>query len=140
MRGFLLDTCVVSETTRARASTKVIRWLDARGIDNLFISVVTVAELEQGIAQLGDGVRARKVDTWLAESVLPQFESRLLDIDIRVARRWGRLLGTAKRTGKPVPAIDAMIAATAQEHDLTLVTRNVADFHTFDLRIVNPWQ
>lgn len=140
MRGFLLDTCIVSETTRARASTKVIGWLDARGIDNLYISVVTIAELEQGIAHLGEGARARKVETWLADSVLPQFESRLLDVDIRVARRWGRLLGSAKRSGRPVPAVDALIAATALEHDLTLVTRNVVDFGDFDLRIVNPWQ
>lgn len=140
MHGFLLDTCVVSETTRARASTKVIGWLDARGIDNLFISVVTLAELEQGIAHLGDGARARKVEAWLSDSVLPQFDSRLLDIDIRVARRWGRLLGSAKRAGKPIPVVDAIIAATALEHDLTLVTRNVTDFRNFDLRIVNPWQ
>jgi predicted nucleic acid-binding protein len=140
MRGFLLDTCVVSEATRARASTKVVGWLDARGIDNLFISVVTVAELEQGIAHLGDGARARKVETWLAESVLPQFESRLLDVDIRVARRWGRLLGSARRKGKPFPVVDAILAATAIEHDLALVTRNVADFRDFDLRIINPWQ
>jgi predicted nucleic acid-binding protein len=140
MRGFLLDTCVISEATRARASRKVTGWLDARGIDTLFISVVTIAELEQGIAHLGDSVRAGKVESWLAESVLPQFESRLLEIDIRVARRWGRMLGSAKRTGKPIPAVDAMIAATALEHDLTLVTRNVADFRDYDLRIINPWQ
>ena len=140
MRGFLLDTCVVSETTRARASAKVLAWLGARGIDRLFISVVTVAELEQGIAHLGAGARARKVETWLAESVLPQFESRILDVDMRVARRWGRLLGSAKRTGTPVPAVDAIVAATALEHDLALVTRNVADFRAYDLQIVNPWQ
>ena len=140
MRGFLLDTCVVSEPTRPRASTKVIGWLDARGIDNLFISVVTIAELEQGIAYLGDGARARKVEAWLADSVLPQFESRLLHVDLRVAQRWGRLLGESKRAGKPAPAVDAILAATAMEHDLTLATRNVADFREFDLRIFNPWQ
>jgi predicted nucleic acid-binding protein len=140
MRGFLLDTCVVSETTRTRPSAKVIGWLEARGIDNLYISVITVGELEQGIAHVGGGPRARKVETWLADSVLPQFESRILDVGIRVAQRWGRLVGSAKRTGSPVPSVDAMIAATALEHDLTLVTRNVGDFKDFDLRIVNPWQ
>ena len=140
MGGFLLDTCVVSEATRARASTRVLDWLQARGIDKLFISVVTIAELEQGIAHLGGGARARKVETWLNDSILTQFESRTLDVDIRVARRWGRALGAAKRAGRPLSAVDGIIAATAIEHDLTLVTRNVTDFRDFDLRIVNPWQ
>jgi predicted nucleic acid-binding protein len=140
MRGFLLDTCVVSEPMRARPSNKVIGWLDARGIDNLFISVVTIAELEQGMAHLGDGVRARKVEAWLTGSIVPQFESRVLDVDMRVARRWGRLVGASKRAGKPVAAVDAIIAATAVEHELTLVTRNVADFRGFDILIINPWQ
>jgi predicted nucleic acid-binding protein len=140
VRGFLLDTCVVSEPTHARPSNKVIGWLDARGIDNLYISVVTIAELEQGIAHLGDGMRARKFETWLADSLVPQFESRVLDVDMRVARRWGRFLGASKRAGKPVAAVDAIIAATAVEHDLTLVTRNVADFRNFDVHLINPWQ
>jgi predicted nucleic acid-binding protein len=72
--------------------------------------------------------------------VLPQFESRVLDVDLSVARRWGRLLGSGNRKGEPPPVIDALLAATALEHGLTLVTRNVAHFDRFDLHTFNPWQ
>jgi predicted nucleic acid-binding protein len=140
MRGFLLDTCVISEPTRPRASAKVMRWLDARAPETLFLSVVSIAELEQGIARLDGGAQARKLGSWLTESVLPQFESRVLDVDTSTARRWGRLLGTGKRSGKPAPVVDALLAATALEHELAFVTRNVADFDRFDLHIVDPWQ
>lgn len=140
MRGFLLDTCVISESTRPRPSAKVIRWLAARAPESLYLSVVSVAELEQGIARVDGAAHARKLDTWLSESVLPQFESRVLDVDLPVARRWGRLLGGGKRRGKPAPLVDALLAATALEHELTFVTRNVADFDPFDLHLINPWQ
>jgi predicted nucleic acid-binding protein len=140
MGGFLLDTCVISESTRARPTPKVIRWLDARAPESLFLSVVSVTELEQGIARVDSSVQARKLETWLSESVLPQFESRVLDVDVPVARRWGRLLGSGKRRGEPPPIVDALLAATAIVHELTLVTRNVADFDRFDLHLLNPWQ
>ena len=140
MRGFLLDTCVISESTRPRAAAKVIRWLDARAPESLFLSVVSVAELEQGIARVETAAHARKLETWLSESVLPQFESRVLDVDLSIARRWGRLLGSGKRRGQPPPVVDALLAATALEHELTLVTRNVAHFERFDLHVFDPWQ
>jgi toxin FitB len=140
MRGFLLDTCVISESTRPRAAAKVMRWLDARAPESLFLSVVSVTELEQGIARLDGSPQARKLDSWLTQSVLPQFETRVLDVDIPVARRWGRLLGGGKRRGEPPPVVDALLAATAIEHALTFVTRNVADFERFDLHLFNPWQ
>ncbi len=140
MRGFLLDTCVISESTRPLPAAKVIRWLGARAPESLFLSVVSVAELEQGIARVDTPATARKLEIWLTESVLPQFESRVLDVDLPVARRWGRLLGSGKRRGEPAPVVDSLLAATALEHELTLVTRNVAHFGRFDLNVFNPWQ
>jgi predicted nucleic acid-binding protein len=140
MRGFLLDTCVVSESTRPRPAAKVIRWLEARATESLFLSVVSVAELEQGIARVDNAAQARKLETWLSGSVLPQFESRLLEVDVPVARRWGQLLGASKRRGEPPPVVDALLAAMAIEHELTFVTRNVSDFSRFDLHVFNPWQ
>ncbi|MGA9341727.1 MAG: type II toxin-antitoxin system VapC family toxin [Rhodanobacteraceae bacterium] len=140
MRGFLLDTCVISESTRPRGSDRVRSWLDARATDSLFLSVISIGEIEKGIAQLGAKAAAGKLAKWLQHIVIPQFESRILDVDRAVATRWGRVSGVARRGGTSLPVVDALIGATALEHDLTLVTRNVADFAPLGIQIVNPWQ
>lgn len=140
MRGYLLDTCVISEATRRRPSANIHAWIRATLPERQFLSVVNLAEIEQGIAALGDAGKTRKLRTWLHDHLLPDFDGRILDVDPAVASRWGRLLGEGKRSGQPRPVLDALLAATALEHDLTLVTRNVADFAPFDLDIVNPWQ
>ncbi|MFT3790570.1 MAG: type II toxin-antitoxin system VapC family toxin [Rudaea sp.] len=140
IRGYLLDTCVISEATRPRASTKVRAWIRATAPESLFLGVATLAEIEQGIAALDDAGKARKLSAWLRDEVLPDFDGRILDVDPAVAARWGRLLGEGKRVGQPRPLMDALLAATAIEHGLSFVTRNVADFSRFDLDIVNPWQ
>lgn len=139
MRGFLLDTCVISESTRRRPSSGVLAWLAAKPAESLYLSVVTIGELEQGIAQSGPGARATRLGKWLREVVVPQFESRVLDVDFATASRWGRLLGTARRAGKPLPLVDALLGATALEHDLAIVTRNVADFDRMNVEVIDPW-
>lgn len=140
MRGFLLDTCVVSESTRPRPSPRVLAWLAARPAESLYLSVVTIGELEQGIAQAGLDTRALRLGKWLRDVVVPQFELRVLGVDFAVATRWGRLSGAARVAGKPLPLIDALLAATALEYELAIVTRNVADFDRMNVEMVNPWQ
>ncbi|MBN8727573.1 MAG: type II toxin-antitoxin system VapC family toxin [Xanthomonadales bacterium] len=140
MRGFLLDTCVVSEATRPCPSAKVGAWLAATGPDSLFLSVASLAEVQQGNAALAGAGKATTLQAWLDDEVLPDFEGRVLDVDAPVARCWGRLLGEGRRSGQPRPLMDALLAATALHHDLTLVTRNTADFEAFDIKLLNPWQ
>lgn len=140
MHGYLLDTCVISEATRQRPSAKVHAWIRTTLPEHQFLSVVSLAEIEQGIVALGDAGKARKLKTWLRNQLLPEFEGRILDVNSTVATRWGRLLGEGRRSGQPRPVMDALLAATALEHELSLVTRNVADFAPFNLDIVNPWQ
>ncbi len=140
MRGYLLDTCVVSEATRPRPSAKVRDWIRATLPERQFLSVVTLTEIEQGIATLDNAGKAVKLRDWLQNEVLPGFEGRIIDVDPNVAVRWGRLVGDGRRAGQPPPVMDALLAATALEHGLSLVTRNVADFMCFNLELVNPWQ
>ena len=140
MRGFLIDTCVISESTRPQPSSNVLAWLAAKPAESLYLSVLTIGELEQGIAQLGGGARANRLGKWLREVVVPQFELRVLEVDCATANRWGRLMGTAKLAGKPLPLVDALLGATALEHELAIVTRKVADFEPMNVQVINPWQ
>jgi toxin FitB len=137
--NFLLDTNVVSEWTRLRPNTGVMSWLSECDEDRVFLSVVTIAELRHGIERLSAGRRRSRLDAWLGDELLPRFEGRVLSIESGVADLWGRLVARREALGKPIQAMDALIAATATAHDLTLVTRNFTDFQTSVKSILNPW-
>jgi hypothetical protein len=116
-----------------------VRWLAEADEDRIFISVITVAELRHGVERMPIGARRSRLDAWLTEQIPLRFEDRLLAVDAETANDWGRVMARGQASGRPVSAMDAFIAATAQRHDLTLVTRNVSDFNTLGLRLVNPW-
>jgi predicted nucleic acid-binding protein len=137
---FLLDTHVVSEIRKARsgkADHGVATWAASAPTAMLFVSAITVHELEHGVllAERADPAKGLVLRAWLDGSVLPAFEGRLLDVDATVARRAARL-----HVPDPAPYRDAFIGATAIVHGLTMVTRNVEDFARFEgLDIINPW-
>jgi len=134
--NYLLDTNIVSELRRPKAHAGLIEWFDDQPARALFLSIVTVGEIRQGIEQLRsrDARQANLLDRWL--SGLAQFyEDRLLFVDGTVAEEWGRL-----RARRSVPVMDALIAATARVHGLTLVTRNVRDFANLGVTLLNPFE
>jgi predicted nucleic acid-binding protein len=138
--GFLLDTNVVSEPGRKRPAPQVIAWLEANQTE-AYISVLTLGEIEQGIARIaGEPARAAKYRTWLEEILKPQFARRILPVDIQVATVWGRITGQAILMGRPIGTTDALLAATAIAHDLTLVTRNTKDLEALPVELYNPWE
>ena len=137
--SFLLDTNVVSEWTRPRPDTGVVRWLAEADEDRVFISVVTLAELRHGIERLPAGARHDRLALWLTEQVPARFEARVLPVDAETAHCWGRVMARAQAAGRPIGTMDAFIAATAERHDLVLVTRNVSDFAAAGIRLLNPW-
>jgi predicted nucleic acid-binding protein len=139
--GFLLDTCAISEPTRTRPDAAVVAWLDQdHTAKQCYISVITVAEIQQGISRLGDVVRAGKLHTWLNNVMLPKFHGRTLDVDMDTAKLWGDMRGQAMRQGRPLTMVDSLLAATARTHGLTVVTRNVRDFETMGVEVFNPWE
>lgn len=103
------------------------------------MSVVTLAELRHGVQGLADGHRRRRLEAWLREDLALRFEGRLLPIDQPVIDRWGELVAAREAAGRPIGVMDAFIAATANVHQLELVTRNEADFRSTVQEIVNPW-
>lgn len=137
--SFLLDTNVVSEWVRPRPNAGVIAWLAGADEDDVFLSVVTLAELRYGIERMAVGQRRRRLNDWLANDLLFRFDRRVLPVDGTVADTWGRLTAAREASGRPISVADAFIAATAAVHGLTLVTRNVADFEQTIRAVVNPW-
>jgi toxin FitB len=137
---YLLDTNVVSELRKApdgKADKNVVAWAVALPVENLFLSVMTILELEQGtlLVERRDQIQGRVLREWLENFVIPSFEGRLLPVDVAVARRCAGL-----HVPDPAAERDALIAATALVHDLTVATRNVTDFPAAGLRVVNPWR
>lgn len=137
--SFLLDTNVVSEARRQIPDENVLRWLGEQPLETTYLSVITLGELEEGIALLGDTHRAKVLTTWL-EALRAGFSGRILNIDPDVVVTWGRIRAAAKRQGRTTPAIDALIAATAITHGLTLVTRNIADVAALPVKTLNPFE
>jgi predicted nucleic acid-binding protein len=135
---FLLDTNVVSEIRRPKAHPAVRAAVEAAAEVDLHISVITLGELAFGIARLEPGKRRQELEHWLAQTEV-LFADRLLGIDPNIARLWGNLAARAAGAGHTLHAADGLIAATAIHHSLHLMTRNVADFKSTGVQIVNPW-
>lgn len=141
MNGFLLDTNVLSEFKRAQApNSKVVAWLRSTSPDSLWTSVLNFGEIRKGIERLPPGRRRTDLELWLERDLARWFEYRLVPISKAIADRWGILAAHGLAQGASLPSVDGLIAATALEYDLTLVTRNVRDFASLDVRILNPWE
>jgi toxin FitB len=134
--SYLIDTNVLSELRRKQPDPHVVAWMQDRPSPSLFLSVLTLGEIRKGLERLEDTARKQSLLDWLEVELPNYFVGRLLRIDVGTADRWGRLMAQA---GRPLPAIDGLLAATALQHDLTLVTRNTKDFLDLEIRLVNPW-
>lgn len=134
--SYLIDTNVISELRRKQPDSKVMDWFYRSPSQSLFLSVLTLGEIRKGVGRVEDPKRRQTLIDWLNVELPTFFLGRLLAIDAQVADRWGRLQSDA---GRPLPAIDGLLAATALQHGLTLVTRNVKDFAGLNLDIINPW-
>jgi toxin FitB len=137
--SFLLDTNVVSEWMKPRPNPGVITWLADVDEDRVFLSVITLTELRYGIERTAPGNRRKRLDEWLEEELPLRFEGRVLSIDHAVADACGKIVARSEEIGRRMEVMDAFIAATAEIHRLTVVTRNTSDFQTTVKAILNPW-
>ncbi len=135
--NYLLDTNVVSELKRPRPEPRVIQWFTERSAHQLFMSVLTLGEIRKGIQLAPEGQRRSTLVKWLEEDIPDFAAGRLLVIDSHTADRWGRMTAAVRR---PMPGVDGLLAATASQHQLTIVTRNVKDFLDWGLPVLNPWE
>ena len=136
---WLLDTNVLSELRRARPEPKVVSFLSNEPLDRQFISIVTFAEIRYGIERTGDETRRRALRDWLDVTLRPMFERRTLGVTEDVMLRWRSLVESGRKARYTYSQPDLIIAATAQCHGLTVVTRNTKDFQRAEVPFANPW-
>lgn len=115
------------------------KWLDDADDEQLFFSVVSLGEIFKGLTILPESKRRQQLQRWIDETLRPWFEGRILPVSEPIAERWGILAGECQLKGRPLKVADGLIAATALEHGLTVVTRNVKDFSDLNVRVFNPW-
>ncbi|MHB8522835.1 MAG: PIN domain-containing protein [Limisphaerales bacterium] len=136
MSGFLLDTNLLSELRKqSRCDPGVRNWVESATAEDLFVSVLVLGEIRQGVERIRrrDQNQARSLEEWL-QSLSTEFIDRILPVDERVADQWGRL-----GLRQPVPTVDALLAATALVHDLTVVSRDEDGFRNTGVRVINPF-
>jgi predicted nucleic acid-binding protein len=136
---YLLDTNVVSEAIKPQPQSHVVAWLAAQPSDTIYLSVLTLGEIEQGIVRSPNPRSAERLARWLEEELVPQFRGRLLAVDAAVMKTWGQITGRALLQGRPVGYVDSLLAATAIAHGLTLATRYVGDVAALPVQTINPW-
>lgn len=134
--GYLIDTNVISELRRRDPEPRVVAWFADRPARELYLSVLSLGEIRKGVESLEEGKRRQRLRNWLEQELPMFFSGRVLPVDAAVAHRWGVLLA---EMGRPLPAIDSLLAATALEHDLVLITRNLKDVAGLPVAVLSPW-
>ena len=139
MKGWLLDTNVLSELRKPRPNEKVIKFISKQPLESLFVSVVTFAEIRFGIEKLSDAAKRNALQEWLDHELRPLFENRVLFLNEDVLLQWRLIIETGRRKGHTFSHPDVLIAAAAKTYGLTVVTRNTREFAAAEVPVFNPW-
>ncbi|HEY4471377.1 MAG TPA: type II toxin-antitoxin system VapC family toxin [Stellaceae bacterium] len=139
MTRYLLDTNVVSELIKSRPDERVVAWIRATDEADLHLSVLTFAEIRYGIEKLTQSARRERLQRWMDIELADRFEDKILDVDRGVAELWGVIMARAAIVSVRLPVMDTLLAATAEHHGMTMVTRNVRDFARAGVATLDPW-
>ncbi len=138
--NFLLDTCVISELIKPKPSTKVIKWLRSCRDEILFLSVMTIGEIQKGICKLPDSQKRNMLQEWIETELIRRFDKRILEINLKVVQKWGEIQALSEIAGTKMPVTDSMIAAIGIVYNMTIVTRDAGGMEKSGVGIFNPWE
>lgn len=138
--NYILDTNVISELVAAQPTPEVLAWLDGLDPQSVYLSVITIGELKKGIEKLQGSKRKKELESWLSNDLLLRFKDRVLNLDTPVLLRWGTMAADLERKGRPLPALDLLLAATASQAGYTLATRNTLHFEATGISAIDPWR
>ena len=137
--SYLIDTCVVSELRKPMPQESVLAWFQACDAAEIYISALSLGELRFGLSILPDGKRKNDLLVWFNE-LIEAFAGKILPVTEKIALIWGSMRAKAQRNGLTLPVIDGLLAATAEAHQMVLVTRNTDDVASTGIPVLNPWQ
>ena len=137
--NYLLDTCLISELVKKEPNSAVVDWLDQQNEQTLFLSVLTLGELQKGISKLPIGTKRDELQVWAEHDLVERFAGRIIDIDLETSLFWGKLQGESEQQGEKLPVMVSLIAATATVHGMIVVTRNIRDLERCRARVYSPW-
>lgn len=137
--SFILDTNIISELRKPKPAQEVLDWFSRVDENSLYLSVLTIGEIQNGINQLKNSRQRQDLEIWL-ETIKDEYKNQLIPVSTEIAEKWGALNAACRKTGKTLPVIDGLIAATAYVRGAILVTRNTEDFEDSGIRLMNPWQ
>ena len=136
---YLLDTNVISESTKPSPAPALKQWLQTHAADDIYLSVITIGEIRQGIERLPSSKRKENLTGWLEQGLLVAYADFILLVDLETVEIWGRLSARLRLAGRTMQTLDSLIAATALQHNLHVVTRNAQDFVHTGVHLVDPW-
>lgn len=136
---YLLDTCVISEAVKPHPNEKVISWLQSQNEEDLYLSVLTLGEIQKGINKSSNLTRRNRLELWVENDLKKRFEGRILSIDLTVATKWGEIQGIAELAGKPMASIDGLIAVSGLVNHCIVVSRNITAMQQSKAELLNPW-
>lgn len=139
MTAYLIDTNVISELIKPQPDDRVVAWIRSTDEADLHLSVLTFAEIRNGIERLPQGRRRTRLQRWSEFELTERFEGRILGIDRLIAETWGAIMARAAAAGITLPTMDTLFAATAEALGMTMVTRNVRDFEHAGVAVLDPW-
>lgn len=137
--AYLLDTNALSEFLKKAPNDNLIRWFRESDEQQHYVSTLTIGEIQKGISKLPASRRKDELKVWF-DNVIARYQVRILSFGLETSRIWGDLVADLERRGRPLPIIDSLLAATALEHGLTLVTRNESDFTQTGVKVLNLWK
>ena len=137
--NYILDTCVISELIKKDPDKNVIKWISGIDENALFITSITVGEIIKGIERLKDGKRKNDLIGWINTDLKERFKNRIIPFDTESATVWGKVQATTELKGKPLPAIDGIIASIGIANNMVIATRNISDMEESGVVLYDPW-
>ena len=136
---YLLDTNVIFELVARQPNPAVLAWIEALDQTAIYLSVITIGEIRRGVERLPESARRDRLQDWLTDDLLVRFGDRIVPVDVGVMLVWGAMVARLTNEGRPLSAMDSLIAAQSIHHGYSLVTRNESDFRNTGVNVVNPW-